>query len=170
MLKGKLGDLMDEYMVAIINGGVEDNGNIIYLGHNFNFNYHAECLIDYAKHKYSQILGFENIDYMIEPNLPLYYLSLLNNIIFTNVSVDDEKRGMLYLPREISDEQLNTLLSFMNLISDFKITIVYNLSLIDGMVFGKDLEVLQSENMEEQIMKFVLERQTPKKERRTYNG
>ena len=116
MLKGKLGDLMDEYMVAIINGGVEDNGNIIYLGHNFNFNYHAECLIDYGVHKYPNISGFKNIDYMKEPNLPIYYLSLLNNIIFTNVSVDDEMRGMLYLPRTISDEQLKTLSQFIDLI------------------------------------------------------
>lgn len=170
MLKGKLGDLMDEYMVAIINGGVEDNGNIIYLGHNFNFNYHAECLIDYGVHKYPNISGFKNIDYMKEPNLPIYYLSLLNNIIFTNVSVDDEMRGMLYLPRTISDEQLKTLSQFIDLIYDFKVTIIYNLALVDGMVLGKDLDVLQNENMKEQIMKFVLERQTSKKERRTYNG
>lgn len=159
---------MDEYMVAIIDG--EDNGNITYLGYQFNYDYHAECLIDYGVHKYPNISGFKNIDYMKEPNLPLYYLSLLNNIIFTNVSVDDEKRGMLYLPKEISKEQLNILLTFIDLVTDFKIVIVYDLSLIDGVVFGKDLDVLQNENMKEQIMKFVLERQTSKKERRTYNG
>ena len=86
------------------------------------------------------------------------------------MSVDDEKRGMLYLPKEISEEQLNILLTFIDLVTDFKIVIVYDLSLIDGVVFGKDLDVLQNENMKEQIVKFVLERQTSKKERRTYNG
>lgn len=39
---------------------------------------------------------------MEDPNAPIYYLSLLNNIIFTNVSSDNEKRGVLYLPKEIS--------------------------------------------------------------------
>lgn len=34
-------------MVAIINGG-KDDGNIEYLGFNFNFKFHALCLIDYA--------------------------------------------------------------------------------------------------------------------------
>ena len=159
---------MDEYMVAIIDG--EDNGNITYLGYQFNYDYHAECLIDYVIYKYPSISGFKKIDYMKEPNLPLYYLSLLNNIIFTNVSVDDEKRGMLYLPKEISEEQLNILLTFIDLVTDFKIVIVYDLSLIDGVVFGKDLDVLQNENMKEQIVKFVLERKKKKKERRTYNG
>ena len=160
---------MNEYMVAIITGDSEDNGNITYLGHNFNFNYHAECLIDYAVHKYPNISGFKNIDYMKEPNLPIYYLSFLNNIIFTNVSVDDEMRGMLYLPKIISDEQLKTLLQFIDSIYDFKVIVIYDLSLIDGMVLGKDLDVSQSENMKEQIMKYVLERQFVKKERRIHN-
>ena len=155
-------------MVAIINGGSEDNGDITYLG--YNFNYHAECLIDYAVHKYPNISGFENIDYMSEPNLPFYYLSLLNNIIFTNVSVDDEKRGVLYLPKIVSDEQLKTLLQFINSIYEFKVTMVYDLSLIDDMVLGKDLEVLKDEDMKDQIMRFVLQKQTSKKERRIYNG
>lgn len=157
-------------MIAIINGGSEDNGDITYLGYKFNYNYHALCLIDYAVHKYPNISGFENIDYMSEPILPFYYLSLLNNIIFANVSVDDEKRGMLYLPKNVSDEQLTTLLQFINSIYEFKVTIVYDLSLIDDMVLGKDLQVLKDEDMKDQIMKFVLERQTSKKERRTYNG
>lgn len=157
---------MDEYMVAIINGGSEDDGDITFLGYHFNYDYHAECLIDYAKDKYPQISGFGDIDCMKDPNLPLYYLSLLNNIIFTNVSVDDEKRGMLYLPREISDEQIKTLLDFMKLVAEFKVTIVYNLSLIDGVVFGKDLDALENEDTEEKIEDYFLGRQNLKKERR----
>ena len=54
---------MDDYMVAIINGG-KDDGNIEYLGFNFNFKFHALCLIDYALKKYPQITGFQNINYM----------------------------------------------------------------------------------------------------------
>ena len=99
-------------MVAIINGG-KDDGNIEYLGFNFNFKFHALCLIDYALKKYPQITGFQNINYMEEPNLPVYYLSLLNNIIFTNISVDGFKRGMLYLPKNISDVQKEVLYEFI---------------------------------------------------------
>lgn len=153
-------------MVAIINGGSNDDGDISFLGHGFNYNYHAECLIDYALHKYPNISGFEKIDYMNEPNLPLYYLSILNNIIFTNISVDDEKRGMLYLPREISDKQLQTLLKFMDSISDFKTTIVRELLLIDGTVFGKDLDVSQKEDTKEEVKKYILKKQYLKREGR----
>ena len=87
--------MMDDYMVAIINGGIDD-GKIDYLGHNFCFSYHGECLINYASLKYPHISGFSKLDYMKEPNGPIYYLSLLDNIIFTNISVDGEKRGVLY--------------------------------------------------------------------------
>lgn len=161
---------MEEYMAMIINGDEENDGQITYLGHNFNFNYHVECLIDYAKEKYSNILAFENIDYMEEPNLPIYYLTRLNNIIFANVSTDDEKLGMLYLPKVITDEQLKTLLKFLNSIYDFEIMIVYDMSLIEGMVLGKDFEVSENEDAKDQIKKFILKKQFSKKERRIYNG
>ena len=147
-------------------GGSDDDGDISYLGYQVNYDYHAECLIDYAKNKYPNISGFENIDYMSESNLLLYYLSLLNNVIFTNVSVDDEKRGMLYLPREISEKQVGILLDFMKLVVEFKVPIDYNLSLIDGVVFGKDLDVLEHEDPEEKIEDYFLRRQNLKKERR----
>ena len=59
-------------MAAIIN-----DEKITYLGYLFNYDYHAQCLIDYVSKSYSNIHGFENLDYMEEPNLPVYYLTLL---------------------------------------------------------------------------------------------
>ena len=64
-------------------------GKITYLGYKFNFKYHAQCLIDYASKKYPNISGFSKLDYMKEPNSPIYYLTLLGNIVFTNISVDE---------------------------------------------------------------------------------
>ena len=78
-------------MAIVINGGANDDGKINYLGYLFNYSYHAQCLIDYATKKYSNIEGFNDLNYMEDPNAPIYYLSLLNNIIFTNVSSDNEK-------------------------------------------------------------------------------
>lgn len=137
---------MYNYMVTIINGGKDDDGDLVYLGPNFNFKYHAECLIDYALKKYPNISGFKEIDYMDEPNLPIYYLSILNNIIFTNVSVDEEKRGILYLPKNISSKQQAVLFDFIKTISDYEIYIVYNMSLIDGMFMGTQFQT--NEKME----------------------
>lgn len=158
ILMKKEDDLMDEYMAAVISGDSENDGKITYLGYGFNYDYHAECLIDYAKKTYPNISGFENIDYMKEPNLPVYYLTRLNNIVFANVSVDDEKLGMLYLPRAISDEQVKTLLQLLNLVYDFEVMVVYDMSLIEGFVLGKDFEVSENEDLEKQITNFVLKK------------
>ena len=148
---------MDDYMVAIINGG-KDDGNIEYLGFNFNFKFHALCLIDYALKKYPQITGFQNINYMEEPNLPVYYLSLLNNIIFTNISVDDFKRGMLYLPKNISDVQKEVLYEFIKKIVDYDVLVIYNMSLADGMVVGETLDFNDNIVLEEKLNNYFKKR------------
>lgn len=131
---------MDNYMIAIINGSKDDDGEISYLGHNFNFNYHAQCLLDYASKKYPEIYGFSNLDYMDEPNSPIYYLSLLGNIIFTNISVDGEKRGVLYFPKKITDKQVDKLYKFIDSISDYNVWIVYDMAMVDGMFIGETFD------------------------------
>lgn len=136
-------------MAAII----DDNGNISYLGYKFNYTYHAQCLMDYASKKYPNISGFDKIDYIDEPNMPVYYLSLLNNVIFTNVSVDDEKRGMLYLPKNMSLKQIDRLLKFVDTVLEFNIVLVYDLSLSEGMVIGKEVSEVQKDDIANFITK-----------------
>ena len=53
-------------MVALIT----EDGKLNLLGYLFNYNYHAQCLIDYALEKYPQITGFKSINYMEDPNAP----------------------------------------------------------------------------------------------------
>ena len=96
---------MDDYMASIINGGKED-GKITYLGYKFNFKYHAQCLIDYASKKYPNISGFSKLDYMKEPNSPIYYLTLLGNIVFTNISLTTITTGII---ASISFKDVNTI-------------------------------------------------------------
>lgn len=148
---------MDDYMVAIINGGKED-GKITYLGYKFNFKYHAQCLIDYASKKYPNISGFSKLDYMKEPNSPIYYLTLLGNIVFTNISVDGEKRGMLYFPRKISDEQVKVLHQFIKTINFYDVWIVYHMTMVDGMVVGESFDVSKNFSLEKQIDNFIFEK------------
>ena len=158
---------MDKYMVAIID---KDSDDIIYLGYSFNYDYHAQCLIDYATERYQVISGFESLDYMNEPNLPIYYLLLLKNIVFTNVSVDDKKRGMLYLPKDISSKQLEKLSRFLDEVSDFDVTIIYDLLLNDGMVIGKELPISKELDLKHQSERFISQRQYSKKKEGHRNG
>ena len=145
-------------MAIVINGGVNDDGDINYLGYLFNYSYHAQCLIDYAIKKYPNINGFKELDYMEDPNAPIYYLSLLNNIVFTNVSSDDEKRGVLYLPKEISEKQLDMLYGFASTVSNFDISIVYDMYRIDGTTIGEAFDLNKRENLKEKLDDFVLQK------------
>lgn len=145
-------------MAIVINGGANDDGKINYLGYLFNYSYHAQCLIDYATKKYSNIEGFNDLNYMEDPNAPIYYLSLLNNIIFTNVSSDNEKRGVLYLPKEISKKQLEALYEFALSVLDFDISVVYDMCRIDEMTVGEVFELDKQENLKEKLDDYVLKK------------
>lgn len=128
---------VSDYMAAVI----ASNGEISYLGYDFSFAYHAQCLIDYAISKYPTAKVFKNLDYMEEPNGPVYYLTKLLNVVFTNVSVDDEKRGMLFLPNTLNSKQIKSLYELMEEIKDFSIYIVYDLEYDDNMVVGKEVSL-----------------------------
>ena len=86
------------------------------------------------------------------------YLSLLNNIIFTNVSSDNEKRGVLYLPKEISKKQLETLYGFALSVLDFDISVVYDMCRIDKMTVGEVFELDKQENLKEKLDDYVLKK------------
>lgn len=132
----KVMEKVEDYMAVAIDSDGETN----YLGYSFNYNYHALCLMDYASKKYPNISGFENIDYMADPNKPVYFLTRLNEAIFTNVSVDDGKRGMLYLPKKMSEKQIQALYDFAEEVADFGVCVVYNMGLVRGVVVGKTFD------------------------------
>ncbi len=114
---------VSDYMAEVI----DDEGKINYLGYEFNYSFHALCLMDYGMKKYPKI-SFNKIDYMDDPFLPIYYLTRLNNIVFTNVSTDDEKRGMLFLPKVVTKKQIDTLYGFLEEIKDYEVNIGYDLA------------------------------------------
>ena len=123
---------VSDYMAEVI----EEDGKINYLGYDFSYSFHALCLMDYGKKKYPKI-SFDKIDYMEDPFLPIYYLTRLNDIVFTNVSTDDEKRGMLFLPQKVTSSQVKSLHEFISQIKDFEVSIGYDL-VKDDMVVCKE--------------------------------
>lgn len=125
---------MSDYMAAVIG----NNGEISYLGYDFSFAYHAQCLISYAASKYPTANIFKKLDYMEEPNGPTYYLTKLLNVVFTNISVDGEKRGMIFLPDMLNSKQIKSLYKLMEEVNDFSIYVVYDME-YDDMVVGKEV-------------------------------
>ena len=87
---------MDDYMVALIT----EDGKLNLLGYLFNYNYHAQCLIDYALEKYPQITGFKSINYMEDPNARfIIYLYLI--ILFLLIFQWMVRRGEFFIYRRI---------------------------------------------------------------------
>lgn len=152
-------DDIEDYMAVVIN----DDCAIDYLGYGFNFGYHAECLIDYALRKYPYISGFKNLNYKDDPNSPFYYLTLLNNIIFTNVSVDDGKYGVLYLPKVVSEKQLQTLYDFSKMILDFETYIIYDMTRVNGISVGKAFDFDKKLDLESELDEFVNQKKLVKR-------
>ncbi len=142
---------VSDYMAVVI----DDNGNVDYLGQDFNFSFHDECLIDYAKNKYPKVSLFKNIDYMDQPLAIIYYLTKLRNVVFTNVSVDDEKRGMLYMPDGLTDEQIKSLNDLMSRVLDFKIYVEHDL-VYDDMVMSSEMVL----NSMSELNEFCIKRKT----------
>lgn len=142
---------VSDYMAVVI----DDNGNVDYLGQDFNFSFHDECLIDYAKNKYPKVSSFKNIDYMDQPLAIIYYLTKLRNVVFTNVSVDDEKRGMLYMPDGLTDEQIKSLNDLMSRVLDFKIYVEHDL-VYDDMVMSSEMVL----NSMSELNEFCIKRKT----------
>ena len=92
---------------------------------------------------------------MEEPNGPIYYLSLLGNVIFTNVSTFDEKRGVLYLPKALSDSQIEALFDFADKLIAFDVCMVHDMRLIDGMVVGETFDFNKQLDFKEKLIDFV---------------
>lgn len=143
---------VSDYMAVVI----EDNGSVNYLGRNFSFPFHDACLIDYAKRKYPTADVFNKIDYMEYGNLPIYYLNKLSNIVFTNISVDDEKRGMLYVPDYLTDVQVESLNKLMEMVVDFNIYVEYNLK-FDEFVLGSEFILSDLNELNNFCMKRIIE-------------
>ena len=70
--------------------------------------------------------------------------------------MDGEKRGILYLPKDINEEQLKTLYDLTYLILDFDVCLVYNMSRLDGTTMGKTFDFEKGMNIKEQLDDFVL--------------
>ena len=154
-----------DYMAVVINGDKDDDGQINFLGFQFCYDYHDECLIHYGKNKYPDMLAFNDIDAINDPNMAIYYLIKKNNIVFTNVTTDQtQKRGMLFLPDEITKKQIKSLYDLSDLLEDFEIFIVYDL-IFDDMVIGKCFENDKVLKIGDLITQFLDENNISKKKR-----
>ena len=134
---------VDDYKVVIITGENEKSddkdGELIYVGNSKDYSFHIDALIDYSINKYPSVNVFKHINDRCLPCVPIFFLTWLNSIVYTNTSSDRiGKCGMLYMPDEISDKQKEVLLELSKTLPKSNVDIVYDMDFDDGEVIGTE--------------------------------
>ena len=135
---------INDYMAAVI----DKKGHIDYLGYQFNYPFHAACLKAFLLEKYSAVEEVNNMDYMEEPFIPMYILTEMNSIIFTNVSTDNKKSGIIYFPKHMYRKQVVPLYHLIERANDFEILICRlkcDEDIIVGNVMTDDVQEFQGQ-------------------------
>ena len=98
---------------------------------------HSELMIQYGLKKYGtdSIFGILNDGYYL-PVYPAFFLTeSLGNVVFLNISNNKMgKQGLLYLPSNLSELQMDALNSLSKELKGFNIEVNNNLILDDGIV------------------------------------
>ena len=132
---------LKKYKVIIISPEDNENGlsdgQIHFLG-SVNENYtHSDVLIKYGLEKYGKnsIFNILNNGYYL-PVYPAFFLTEYeDNVVFLNISDNKVgKQGLLYLPSNLSDEQIESVNRLKHILKGFNIEINIDLKLDDGIV------------------------------------
>jgi len=153
---------MDNYKIAFIHGenfenkGLSD-GSIELYGDITKDSLHVAYLLDYAKKRFSDIPIFDRLTIRHQPEIVAYFLTKLGIIVFFNMTKYEEnhikrygKNGMLMLPETLTEKQKEALKKLAADISDFNISINYDLTL-DGILDSKTIQGFNHETPSELI-------------------
>lgn len=144
---------INDYKAVIINGvnnKGDIDGNIDYVGDLDEYGFHIDALIEYALEKYPDVQVFSKIPSNCEFDVPIFFLTWLNNIVYVNVSdVKHGKKGIVFFPDEVSLKQKDALYDFAKGLSNVNITVIYNMDFDDGLVFSHEFDCKRGMSFEE---------------------
>ena len=136
---------IDNYKVVIITGkndkSEDRDGEVIFVGPLSDYSFHIDCLLDYARRRYPDVRAFQQMNDRCIINVPIFFLTWLNSIVYINISSEKTgKRGILYMPDEVSEIQKKQLLKLAQSISNAYVDIVYDMDFDDGEVQEEDFK------------------------------
>ena len=150
---------IDNYKALIING-VNDksndvDGHVDFVGPIGECDYHIDCLLEYAREKYPNVSIFQRITDRCEPDVPIYFLTWLNNVVYINISGNrNGKYGMLFLPDEVTENQMKEIYELVKQIPKAHVDIVYDMDFDDGFVISKEFNYERGKAFEESLNEF----------------
>ncbi len=142
---------VDDYKVVIITGenkkSDDKDGEVIYVGPIDDYSFHIDCLIDYTRERYPNVNVFKQINDRCLPNVPIFFLTWLNSIVYVNLDSERAGRGgMLYMPDAISEKQRAVLLEMAKELPLNNVDIVYDMDFDDGEVLAKEFQYTGDQN------------------------
>lgn len=151
---------INEYKAIIINGTNDKSndidGHVDFVGPIGECDYHVDCLLEYARDKYPDVSIFQRITDRCEPDVPIFFLTWLNNVVYINISGNRVgKYGMLFLPDEISEKQLKLIYELAKQIPKAHVDIVYDMDFDDGFVESKEFNYERGKGFEETLNEFL---------------
>ena len=159
---------MDDKKIAFIFGSSNEDskiyeGNIDKIGDMFDGYFHSTYLLNYANEKYPEVSVFKKLSNRHTPEaISFFYTKFLNHIVFLNTTKYLEngriskhgKTGVFLLPDNITEKQKEALDIFLDEISDYHITIAYDIRIENGIVLDNEVSSLSSESPRELFDKF----------------
>lgn len=152
---------MNNYKIAFIHSdnfeekGLLD-GKVEFLGEITKDSLHVNCLLDYANQNFSEFSIFKKLSIRHQPEVVAYFLTKLGIVVFLNLTKYDEehlrrygKMGMIMLPDTLTLNQRESLINFAESISDFDISINYDLSIETGILDSKTIQGFNHEKPKE---------------------
>ena len=151
---------MDDKKLAFIFGsnresaGIYD-GDIRILGNINDDDVHVTCLLDFANSNYPDVPIFKKLNSRHLPeSVAYFYVKLFNHAVFFNTTKYNSdgliskhgKQGLFLLPNKLSDLQKQSISSFLDEISDYSVTIFYNVKIEDGIFGGLEIASITREN------------------------
>ena len=126
---------INDYKLAIICGAEDENGLIRFFGENNEYRYHLECLKDYLYTYYNDLAKQIGADDLRANEEIIIYLNTLGDIVYLH----SLGYGLLFIPKEVSEKQIDTLYELFSSIEKMPIYIDYHLVRKHGKIVAQEI-------------------------------
>lgn len=123
------------YRMAVICGPDDEDGLIRYFGEIEEYRYHLECLKDYLYTYYNDLAKQIGADDLRNNEDIIIYLNTLGNVVYLH----SPGYGLLFVPKEVSDKQIDSLYTLLSSFEKTQIYIDYNLVRKHGKVLAEEI-------------------------------
>ena len=126
---------MNDYMMVAICGNKDDDGLIRFFGEKNEYMYHLECLQDYFYTFYPDLAYKVDADSMHTNEEIIMQLNNLDEIIYLH----SPGYGLLFMPKEVSKKQTESLYHLFSSFEKTSIYIMYNLKKEDSKILSDEV-------------------------------